>query len=94
MIAINIVTGTCTSSDSNCVTIGDHNFTVHDESVTWYDARDNCRSSGTDLAVFGGQNEINDVMSKLSSLNLDGHYWIGLTRIKWLSGNKINYLYK
>ena len=86
LTATNLVTGTCTSSDSNCVTIGGRSFTVHDESVTWYQARDTCRWSGTDLAVFGGQNEINDVMSKLSSLSLDGHYWIGLTRIKWLSG--------
>ena len=78
--------GICSPSESNCVTVGDRNFTVHKESTTWYDARDTCRWSGTDLAVFGGQNEINDVMSKLSSLNLDGHYWIGLTRIKWLSG--------
>ena len=76
--------GVCKPS-SNCVTVGNYNFT-DDDSVTWYDARDTCRWSGTDLAVFGGQNEINAVMSKLSSLNLKGHYWIGLTRIKWKSG--------
>ena len=70
------------------MSVGGRNFTAYQELVTWYDARDTCRWAGTDLAVFGGQNEINDVMSKLSSLSLDGHYWIGLTRIKWLSGWK------
>ena len=66
--------GRCAPSEYNCVSIGGRFSTAHDESVSWYDARDTCRSSGTDLAVFGDQNEINDVMSKLSSLNLDGHY--------------------
>ena len=60
-------------------------MTVHNGNVTWYRARDLCRQTGYDLAQFDGQ-DMTKVMAELKSLKLDGHYWIGLTKVIWKSG--------
>ena len=70
---------------ARCLEIGNHSHMVHKEQVTWFEARDRCRSLGADLSVFSNMN-MKSVIEKFKSESISGHYWIGLIRAMWLSG--------
>ena len=74
---------------TRCLELGNHSHMVHEEQVTWFEARDLCRSSGADLSVFSNL-DMNTIIQTFKSENLAGHYWIGLIRAIWLSGRFVS----
>ena len=77
-----LIPGACDQNRS-CVQISVFKFTLHEEHVTWFQARDSCRSSGGDLAVFS---DLDKKMYIKAFKSLMGNYWIGMTQAEWKSG--------